>query len=232
MTSNILNKKQFARRKPDLSLRAKNFLHSASSLFFRLLTMIVFGAAIHICIILLLPHYSQGDAWSRLENISRPNQLAILPSAGAGKTSPDSRREPLAFMAPDVRYAICRYDLSEGPLQLVAPMPDALWSIALYTRQGQNYYLVSGRNVQSRRVNLLVVREEDGGARDNTDNNAGGDDELREVTVSAPGSSGIIVIRAPIPTPAQEQRIARQLATAFCRPVSFASPGKEDRAGK
>ena len=88
-----------------------------------------------------MPYVSQGDAWGRLEEKTKINELSVLPGV-------ESQTRPMAFMAPDVRYATCRYDLSEGPLQLRSPLPNDLWSIALYARHGENYYLISGRDVQ------------------------------------------------------------------------------------
>jgi len=98
---------------------------SISRLLYRLVTLAVFGAAVHICIILLMPYVSQGSAWVRLADKTTINRLAILPR---GPETPG----PLAFMAPDVRYAVCRYDLSSGPLQLRSPLPDDLCFTQLF----------------------------------------------------------------------------------------------------
>lgn len=189
---------------------------SIPQLIFKTITLLVFGAAIHICIILFMPYVAMGDAWGRLEETAKLNELAILPSAG-------DHPRPIAFMAPDVRYAACRYDLSNGPLQLRSPLPNELWSIALYTRHGENYYLISGRDVQSQAVNLLVVVDKTINNEKQDDQNfaATGNAVLREITVSAPSSTGIIIIRAPIPTPAVATEVSNQLKQAFCRPVTF-----------
>jgi len=194
----------------------RNFI-SLPRLLFGLMTLMVFGAAVHICIILLMPYFSQGDAWGRLENVSRINELAILPGV-------EATNRPIAFMAPDVRYAACRYDLANGPLQLRSPLPNDLWSIALYSRHGENYYLISGRDVQSRFVNLLVVMDESiNNKQEERDNAGAGTDALREITVSAPSKTGIILIRAPIPNPAHNAQVVQLLSKAFCRPVTFAA---------
>lgn len=189
---------------------------SISSLLFKVATLGVFGAAVHICIILFLPFLAQGDAWGRLENMSKVNEMTLLPGS-------DSKQRSIAFMAPDVRYAACRYDLSNGPLQLRAPLPNDLWSIALYSRHGENYYLISGRDVQSRAVNLLVVVDKtiDNEKPEERNLSGTGNDVLREITVSAPSTTGIILIRAPIPNPAFAKEVSSLLKQAFCHPVTF-----------
>ncbi len=197
---------------------------SFSRLLFRLATLAVFGAAIHICIILIMPYVSKGDAWKRLENSASINQLAVLPDGS-------SQTRPFAFMAPDVRYAACRYDLTEGPLQLRSPLPNDLWTIALYNRYGENYYLISGRDVQSKAVNLLVVNDKtiDNEKQEEQNLAQSGSDTLRDITISAPSKTGIIIIRAPVPTPAFNSEVSTQLASATCRSISFAQQAQVDK---
>ena len=197
---------------------------SISRLIFRLITLAVFGAVIHICIILTMPYVSKGDAWGRLETTSKINELAILPDAS-------SPNRPFAFMAPDVLYATCRYDLTDGPLQLRSPLPNDLWSIALYNRYGENYYLISGRDVQSNAVNLLVVNDKtiDNDKQEEQNISQSGTNAQRDITISAPSKTCIIVIRAPLPTPAFNDEVSAQLAKAYCKPISFAQQALVDR---
>ena len=189
---------------------------SISKLAFNIAKLAVFGSAVHLCIILAMPYVSQGDAWARLEDTARLNELVQLPGI-------DSPSRPIAFMAPDVCYAACRYDLSNGPLQLRSPLPNDLWSIALYTRHGENFYLISGRDVQSKAVNLLVVMDKtlDSEKQLQQNNAATGNKILREITVSAPANQGIILIRAPIPNQAFDREVTERLKSAFCRPITF-----------
>ena len=171
-----------------------------------------------------MPYVSQGDAWGRLLDKTKLNELAILPGV-------DSKNRPMAFMAPDVRYATCRYDLSDGPLQLRSPLPNDLWSIALYSRRGENYYLISGRDIQSKAVNLLLVvdktidNEKQGGQAIP----ANGTNALRDLTVSAPSKTGIIMIRAPIPNPAFANEVSEPLKQAFCRPIVFSQQAAREK---
>jgi uncharacterized membrane protein len=179
-------------------------------------TLLVFAAVTHICIVLLMPYLSYGNAWSRLEQFVPINRLAVLEGSDTGTP-------PLPFMAPDVRYAACRYDLTGGPLELHTQLPSELWSIALYNRYGENYYLLNGQDVQGRAVNMLVVKDS---ASDEEKKEEIGDQntatrEVHEVTVSAPAASGIILIRAPVPNGSYAAEVAAQLASAYCKPIDF-----------
>ncbi len=197
---------------------------SISRLLFRLVTLTVFGTVIHICIILIMPYVAKGDAWERLERTAKINQLTVLPDAS-------SPNRPLAFMAPDVLYAACRYDLTDGPLKLRSPLPNDLWTIALYNRYGENYYLISGRDVQSNVVNLLVVNDKtiDNEKQDEQNIGQSGNNTQRDITISAPSKTGIIIIRAPVPTPAFDSEVSALLSKAFCHPISFAQQALTDR---
>ncbi len=171
-----------------------------------------------------MPYVSKGDAWGRLERTSKINQLTILPDAS-------SSHRPFAFMAPDVLYAACRYELTDGPLQFRSPLPNDLWSIALYNRYGENYYLISGRDVQSNLVNLLVVNDKtiDNEKQEEQNIAQSGNNTQRDITISAPSKTGMIVIRAPVPTPAFYSEVSALLTKAYCRPISFAQQALVDR---
>jgi len=208
------------RRRPEKNKKISRLFSLVRKAAYWLASMTVLGAIIHIGIVLLMPHMAPDNGWSRLAVISGFNQLVILPGARA-------KASPLSHMAPDIRYAICRYDLSKGPVQLKTPLPDELWSIALYTRDGRNFYLLSGRDVQAGQVNLLVVRDDNSGNKDNQDNSGNG--KVKETTISSPVNQGIILIRAPFPSPAYEKRIVSQLKKAFCRAINFTSPGTNPR---
>jgi hypothetical protein len=64
------------------------------------------------------------------------NTMIELP-AYAGK-------QAMPMMAPDVRYAFCRFDLSNGPVRLSATIADDLWLIG-FTHDGGDEFLCGGR---------------------------------------------------------------------------------------
>ena len=61
------------------------------------------------------------------------------------------------MMAPDVRYAFCRFDLANGPVRLNARIADELWLIALYTPDGENFYSVAGADMKRADIDLIIA---------------------------------------------------------------------------
>ena len=72
---------------------------------------VVLGVILHISYVLAAPHLSGGTAWRQLGSQLPVNQMKVLAPIRPGA-------QPLPFMAPDVRYAMCRYDLGAGALQI------------------------------------------------------------------------------------------------------------------
>ena len=63
------------------------------------------AAILHILATLAAPQFAGGTPFAKLTPIAPLHKFAVLPPISPA--SPQS--QPLAFMAPDVRYAICRY---------------------------------------------------------------------------------------------------------------------------
>jgi len=87
---------------------------------------LVLAGIIHIIAVLTLPMLAPKNAHARLAALGPANNMIELPAAAPG-------RQVMPMMAPDVRYAFCRFDLANGPVRLKAAVPDDLWLIALYT---------------------------------------------------------------------------------------------------
>jgi uncharacterized membrane protein len=117
----------------------------------RLAALTLVGAGIvHICVTFAIPHLSGNSAFNALDQALPLNELVVLPPI-----TPQS--QPLPFMSPDARYAMCRYDTSEGPVSIKVTLPDAGWLLTLYSPQGDNFYYVPGRSGRRNELNLLLV---------------------------------------------------------------------------
>jgi uncharacterized membrane protein len=119
----------------------------------------------------------------------------------------------MPMMAPDVYYAMCRYDLSEGPVRLKARIADDLWLIAFYTPEGENFYTVVGADMKRAELNLVIA------GADQTVAEAGVDapeaaDEV--VVVNSPAKEGIALIRAPLAGPSRSARAVQALHDTSC----------------
>ena len=90
------------------------------------------GGIIHLATVLLLPRAATQNAYARLSAISPVNSVVAIPA-------PSADRAVIPFMDPAFAAAVCRYDLSNGPLKLTAPVSPAYTSVYLYTRDGVAY---------------------------------------------------------------------------------------------
>ena len=121
------------------------------------------------------------------------------------------------MMAPDVRYAFCRFDLTNGPVRLRAKIADELWLIALYTPEGENFYSVAGADMKRPQIDLIIV------AADQTVEEAGVDapEIVRRCHGGqSPVTEGIALIRAPLAGPSRAARAERALKATSCGPYT------------
>ena len=65
----------------------------------------------------------------------------------------------MPFMDPAFATAVCRYDLTNGPLKLSAPVSQAYTSVSFYTRYGAAYYAITDRAAGRRVIELDLMTE-------------------------------------------------------------------------
>lgn len=175
------------------------------------LLALVSGGLIHIVVTLMMPRFATANGVQRLSNDLPTNKLVLLP-AGAAAT------QNVPFVSSSQRLAVCRYDVSEGPVEVTAVLPDRGWSLGLYTLEGDNFHVLTsqgGRQAQQVTFRLVAAAERSFGvfqlARAPVDRNAS------QVTVPQP--RGLLVIRAPLMGRAYAGETEALLARASCDPV-------------
>src|SRR5262245_45026463 len=109
---------------------------------------LVAAAVVHICTIFALPFFYRSDAYSRLARTLPSNAFVILPQARP-------RAQVLPYQMPEARYAICRFDLSEGPVAVRAALAEPGWTLSAYTPEGESFYALPAS--EQRRVNLSLL---------------------------------------------------------------------------
>jgi uncharacterized membrane protein len=178
-----------------------------------LLASIFCAGVIHVATVFGVPYLATRDAWSRLSALSDLNQLYLLPIA-----APNA---PLPFMAPDIAYAFCRFDLSAKNVALQTELGDASWSIAVSGRHGENFYFISGAEAKRRELRLLLVPRARLSEEASTERSEEGDEQIIVIT---PEMTGIVVIRAPVRGPSFAEDTVRLLQSAQCQPVIEPDP--------
>jgi uncharacterized membrane protein len=173
-----------------------------------LLLCIVLAGLIHIAAVLTLPALAPKNAWARLVPLGPPNTMLQLPLPSPG-------HEIMPMMAPDVRYAVCRFDLGSGPVRVRAAVPNDLWLIALYTPEGDNFYTVVGADMKRAQIDLIIAKADQPVAEAGVD----APEEADEVVVvQSPVTQGIAMIRAPLSGPSRGAGIEEALKATYCGP--------------
>ena len=166
---------------------------------------------VHICTVLAMPQFYRNDAVSRLQRTLPLNAFVILPPARPGA-------QVLPYQLPDARYAICRFDLADGPLAVRATLSEPGWTLSGYTPGGEGFYSMPATETRRISVSLLVMPAGErflGPASDARSLNA----DTSQVT--APGRTGLIVIQAPLKGRTYAAEIEQALSQATCRKLSF-----------
>jgi uncharacterized membrane protein len=179
-----------------------------SPLLYVLLCLVLAGL-IHIAAVLALPGLAPKNAWARLVPVGSTNTLIQFPALKPGN-------EVMPMMAPDVRYAFCRFDLAQGPVRLKGTVPNDLWMIAFYTPEGDNFYTVPGADMRSAQLDLVIATGEQTVAEAGVDAPEGADELF---VIKSPVQEGIAIIRAPLSGPSRAARAEDALNATTCAPL-------------
>lgn len=166
----------------------------------------LFGAGIvHIVILLMVPDFSERDAWSRLAMVSGQYKMVRLDA--------ETGEQPLVRSVDPLFYAAaCRFDLSEGAVRIATPGTVPFWSTSIYDRNGQNIYSFNDHTPTGGNLDLVVLT---------TAQMIEFRKELptnfeRSIFVEAAIDEGIVVIRAFVPDESWKPAVSRFLDQASC----------------
>jgi uncharacterized membrane protein len=155
-----------------------------------LLGGVLLGGVVHLATVIILPRTATQDAYARLTPIAPVNTVVALPL-------PSPEKAIMPFMDPAFASAVCRYDLSEGPLKLTVPVSSAYTSVSFYTRRDVAYYAINDRAAGRRviELDLMTAAQHEQVPEDEEITAA---DRL---IVESPTPTGVIAIRAMAPEP-------------------------------
>ncbi len=163
------------------------------------------GGIVHLATVIILPHTATRDAYARLEPIAPVNTVTPLPAP-----APD--RATMPFMDPAFVTAICRYDLSQGPLKLTVPVSLAYTSVSFYTRHDVAYYAINDRAAGRRIIELELMTPEQRAQLPEEEDVTAAD----RLIVESPTPTGLIAIRALAPEPGLTDKARSTVAAARC----------------
>jgi len=119
----------------------------------------------------------------------------------------------MPFMDPAFASAVCRYDLSEGPLKLTVPVSLAYTSVSFYTRYDVAYYAINDRAAGRRVIELDLMTAEQHNQMPEEEDVTAAD----RLIVDSPTLTGLIAIRAMAPEPGLMPQAQSAVAAAQCR---------------
>jgi uncharacterized membrane protein len=161
------------------------------------------GGIIHILATFAAPVFGSGNVFATLRGTLPQNTMVIVPLAAPGK-------QILPYAPPDALYAICRFDLSGGPVNVTAAIVDAGWVLSMHTPRGDNFYVMPRQLLRRDEVTFTIVPA-------NTEHGrapkvAGPSD----TQVTSPTVEGLLVVRAPLKGVAWQAETEAQLKRSSC----------------
>jgi uncharacterized membrane protein len=172
-----------------------------------LLGGVLLGGIVHLTTVLWLPELATQDAYSRLSPLAKVNSVTAMPAP-----TPDDSAMP--FLDPAFAMAVCRYDLTNGPLKFSVPVSPAYTSVSFYTKNDVAYYAINDRAAGRRVIELDLMTTEQR-------SELPGDDEVTaadRLIVESPTPTGLIVIKALAAEPGLMSAAQSALTAAKCAP--------------
>lgn len=165
---------------------------------------LVGAAFIHIVIILALPMWTGKDAWTRVAALGAMNRFYSL--ANEPNTS------GLYNDNPHIRSAVCRFDITDGPVRIIASGDVPIWTVSVYDVSSNETFSMNDRSAIGTGVNIafvtpaqmLQLRRFMPRALE------------RAVLVELDKPQGYVALRAAAPMPSQEPAVRAFLANASC----------------
>ena len=173
---------------------------------FAILGGILLGGVVHLVSVLALPRVATLDAYSRLTPISKVNAVTAIPM-------PTPNQAPMPFMDPAFASAVCRYDLSNGPIKLTVPVSQAYTSVSFYTRNEIAYYAINDRSAGRKVIELDLMTEAQHNDLPEEEDVTAAD----RLIIDSPTATGLIVMKALAPEPSLVAQAQASLAAASCR---------------
>jgi len=192
-------------------------------LLFAIIAGVLLGGVVHLVSVLALPRIATQDAYSRLTPLTKLNTVTALALA-------DPNNAPMPFMDPAFAIAICRYDLSGGPIKLAVPVSQAYTSVSFYTRSEVAYYAINDRSAGRKVIELDLMTEAQHAELPEDEDVTAAD----RLIIDSPTATGLIVLKALAPEPGLMVQAKASLAASSCKvqtdpPVKQAEPPQGKR---
>ncbi len=114
------------------------------------LCALMLAGVIHLSLVLALPLLAADELWQKMGLFGPNGRFNTLTPAQAEAL-------PLRFSDPMMVYAVCRFDLSAGPVRISAVLDSRYWSLAIYSRSGDNVYSINNRTAGGASLDITLT---------------------------------------------------------------------------
>lgn len=155
----------------------------------------------HVATMWALPRFVMWKTMDTLQGLAGGKaNVTLRPSL------PDHTARTVVMPSPDLLYAICVYDLTQGPVLLSADrFPPGYWSLALYDARSDNFLTINDGQQKGRPLALVITEG----------TSPPGDTRF----VASPSRRGIALFRSLLLDSADRAAIDAARATMECRPL-------------
>lgn len=113
----------------------------------------VVAGIVHIIVVLAMSEFTGQPAHDRLvQSLPFHKFEVVAPVTPAN--------QPLPYLSPDFRYAICRFRTAQGTVTITASLPDSGWTLSVFTKNGENVFTQAGQ--AGRRTDMVLLLTQPG----------------------------------------------------------------------
>lgn len=179
----------------------------------RLLHAVILGIVgagiVHIVVLLLIPHYSEQDAWTLISEVGPAYAMVPLKDSTAGEAV-------LSDADPMFDVAACRFDLSDGTVHITADGRVPFWSLSVFDRRGSNIYSLNDRSAADGQLDIVIATP----VQILELRKAPPEQYESSVIIEADTQEGIAVLRSFVPDATWAPIVARHLSSTGCESAS------------
>jgi uncharacterized membrane protein len=170
---------------------------------------VLLGIVIHIVVILILPMVAANGLYDRIAAFDAVDKTVALPAVGPQTPNP-------MRLDPDLVYAVCRLDLSNGPGEVSGALPSDFWSVAIFDRSGTVVYSTTNRTFGSVPFDLGIFNPAQ--TRLLAEQQLDVSEDLQ--IVESPSDQVFVVLRLAPPYPELRQRYTDELSALDCHNIT------------
>lgn len=177
------------------------------------MTVLVVALAVHLLVIAATPRVVMWVAARRIEDRAGGTNAWVH----AERVTP--RSQQVVRSSPDLAYSACAWDLTEGPVRISAPAWGGYFSLSLYDDRSENFFVANNRDAGGEGVDLVLATPGQAAelpADRPSDLPSDLDGSGARLTVAAPSSTGVALLRYLAPTPSAFARADEARRSAVC----------------